>query len=406
MTIAEKITRAKADYDAVYEAGKAQGGGKPTLYGTYTIKEDAMGDNHWTTEILEGKGVNAYFYDPRIKEYVNLEIADFFIGPTNEGVYWKTTFDENGLCFATDLYYEYQEWTSSIRDINDSSIESTPLPDAKGRLITFTEPTVVSEQFYNRFKEIADTSEDIFGEGYDKAFGEVEYLNDELATSLYGGDTGYRGYYDEFWDKYQNNGNRTNYLYGFAGGGWTPQTLKPKYKIEPTGNMGISMFYLCGYANGQDVINFETIADKFDFSQMQNADNLFYSARIENIYADISNATSANSAFNCGYGAAFKNVRLKVSSLLVKANNMFDYASSLVNLIFEDSIISISLNLQWSTKLSKASITSIINALSTTTTGLSVTFSKTAVESAFGSTTSAEWTSLIGTRSNWTISLV
>jgi tetrahydromethanopterin S-methyltransferase subunit B len=239
-------------------------------------------------------------------------------------------------------------------------------------------------------------------EGVDK----VEALNDELATSLYGGDTGYRGYYDEFWDKYQNNGNRTNYLYGFAGGGWTPQTLKPKYKIEPTGNMGISMFYLCGYANGQDVINFETIADKFDFSQMQNADNLFYSARIENIYADISNATSANSAFNCGYGAAFKNVRLKVSSLLVKANNMFDYASSLVNLIFEDSIISISLNLQWSTKLSKASITSIINALSTTTTGLSVTFSKTAVESAFGSTTSAEWTTLIGTRSNWTISLV
>lgn len=63
-------------------------------------------------------------------------------------------------------------------------------------------------------------------------------------------------------------------------------------------------------------------------------------------------------------------------------------------------------DIHWSTKLSKASITSIIAHLSTTTSGLSVTLSKTAVETAFGSTTSTEWTTLIGTRSNWTISLV
>ena len=62
-------------------------------------------------------------------------------------------------------------------------------------------------------------------------------------------------------------------------------------------------------------------------------------------------------------------------------------------------------NVSQCTKLSKASITSIIDHLSTTTSGLTVTLSKTAVTSAFGSTTSEEWLNLIATRSNWTISL-
>jgi hypothetical protein len=61
------------------------------------------------------------------------------------------------------------------------------------------------------------------------------------------------------------------------------------------------------------------------------------------------------------------------------------------------------LNLKDSTKLNKASIESIISVLSTTTTGLSITLSKTAVNNAF---TTDEWNALIGTRTNWTISLV
>lgn len=63
-------------------------------------------------------------------------------------------------------------------------------------------------------------------------------------------------------------------------------------------------------------------------------------------------------------------------------------------------------DIHWSPKLSKASITSIIEHLSTTTSGLTVTLSKTAVENAFGSTESTEWTTLISSKSNWTISLV
>lgn len=35
---------------------------------------------------------------------------------------------------------------------------------------------------------------------------------------------------DRFWDIYQQNGERTNYEYAFAGKGWTNDTFKPKHK--------------------------------------------------------------------------------------------------------------------------------------------------------------------------------
>ena len=74
--------------------------------------------------------------------------------------------------------------------------------------------------------------------------------------------------------------------------------------------------------------------------------------------------------------------------------------------------IKIDIDLHWSTKLSKASITSIMGALSTTASGKTLTLSRTAVEVAFSTMegvtngmTSKEWQDLADTRPNWTISL-
>ena len=84
-------------------------------------------------------------------------------------------------------------------------------------------------------------------------------------------------------------------------------------------------------------------------------------------------------------------------------NGAFDTCNSLENLTIEGTIGQNGLNLQWSTKLSRASIESIANALSSTTSGLSITLSKTAKEAAF---TDTEWADLIATKSNWTINLI
>ena len=43
-------------------------------------------------------------------------------------------------------------------------------------------------------------------------------------------------WYDTYWDSFQDNGNRRNYMYGFAGTGWTPTTFKPKYPIIAVGD--------------------------------------------------------------------------------------------------------------------------------------------------------------------------
>lgn len=65
--------------------------------------------------------------------------------------------------------------------------------------------------------------------------------------------------------------------------------------------------------------------------------------------------------------------------------------------------IKLSLDIHWSVELTRASIESIMEHLSTTTSGLSVTFSQDAVNNAF---TTEEWTALADTRKNWTINLV
>lgn len=97
-----------------------------------------------------------------------------------------------------------------------------------------------------------------------------------------------------------------------------------------------------------------------------------------------------------------------------KYTNTFQYSYVLEHMIVEGTIAQNGFNVRWSTNLDKESITSIINALSTTTSGLTVTLSKTAVNNAFGidvddPTTypeGSEWYELRHSRDNWTVNFV
>ena len=82
----------------------------------------------------------------------------------------------------------------------------------------------------------------------------------------------------------------------------------------------------------------------------------------------------------------------------------FDGCTNLKDISF-DGIVGQKLNMK-SCPLSKASIASVVNALSGTASGMTVTFKESAVTDAFGSTTAQEWLDLTATKSNWTISLV
>jgi hypothetical protein len=155
----------------------------------------------------------------------------------------------------------------------------------------------------------------------------------------------------------------------------------------------------------------ELTYDMLDMSNITSSGQvyaMFQNATFQSIEIDLSGLSGTfNNVFQCNNGGRIHNIRLRVNAATF--SNCFNNMTMLETLIFEDgsTIGGNGFNVQWSTKLSKASITSVVNALSSTTSGLSVTFSKTAVNNAFsGGSTGAEWTALANTKSNWTINLV
>ena len=238
----------------------------------------------------------------------------------------------------------------------------------------------------------------------------IERLNEQLEQTLYGADTGGKSYYDTFWDNLQDNGSRRDYQYMFDKG-WNDTIFKPKYDII-FGNsyQGAQVFWNSGIQDLKGILESQGVSlvttDATRFLQ------LFQNSKITNIPTiDMSNGTeSSGYAFS---SSAIKNIDKIISSEnTIYESTCFNGASALTHVIF-DGTIGTTLNIKWSTELDTESIVSIIEALSPTTSDLSVTLSKTAVNSMVFPITSEKtnitynnWDELAGTKTNWTISLV
>ena len=217
--------------------------------------------------------------------------------------------------------------------------------------------------------------------------------------------------YDKFWDSFQRNGNRVNYEYGFGGEGWNDETFKPKYDIKPT--QSTYMFSNCGIT---DMITaLKNAGVTFDFSQVKDTSYLAFNSSITRFPTiDTSSRPNINHFFMGNKNLEYiEKVILKSDGSQTFNDYSFKDNPKLKEIRFEGVIGKSGFNIKDSTLLSKASITSIINALSTTTSGLTVTLSQTAVNNAFETSTgsadgstSQEWLNLKATKSNWTISLV
>lgn len=263
------------------------------------------------------------------------------------------------------------------------------------------------EAVANKLREMSGTEEKIlFPQGYEKRIEDVY-------------ESGKQAEYDAFWDSFQQNGKRGNYMGAFGGMGWTIDTFKPKYPIILNGLIVADyMFYafnrISSADNEDDLFDFTEFNSKTDFSKSKRFTYTFANARIKNLYVDCSSAAEITWAFSSDNGGYLDNLTLKVTPTTTRFVGAFQYQSHMKNLTFtEDSEIAASIDFQWSTKLTHDSVVSIINALSSTTTGLSVTISKTAVNKAFETSTgakdgstSAEWLALVATKTNWTINLV
>ena len=249
-----------------------------------------------------------------------------------------------------------------------------------------------------KLQTIAENEQRVFDAGYAK--GQAEGGDTSTAYDE-GFEAGKKAEYDAFWGFYQLNGERGTLDFFFAGNGWSNNCFPPKYDMKPV--RANSMFVMTGITGDLvELLNSRGVA--LDFSNCTMVHQLFANANgITRIgVMDFSKVTYGSQWF-INTKKLVTIDKLIVSETTVTPSSAFESCEALINLTVEGVIDKNGWNLKWSTKLSKASITSIINALSTTTSGLTVTLSKAAKEAAF---TADEWEALEQTKKNWTISLV
>ena len=237
---------------------------------------------------------------------------------------------------------------------------------------------------------IAENEQKVYNAGYEK--GKAE-----------GG-----SYYDDFWDAFQNNGTRTDYGGAFSNG-WNDEAFNPKYDliISSAG----SMFRNSGITQLAKKLKDKGL--KFDTSQLTGAGavQMFQSAKIKDVpVVDLSNVTYQSHTFS--YSNIETIERVILGDKVTSVGSPFVYMIYLKHCIFDGVLAFSGLDLKDSKLLDKESITSLINILSTTTSGLSVTLSLTAVNKAFetseganNGSTSTEWQTLENSKQNWTINL-
>ena len=196
------------------------------------------------------------------------------------------------------------------------------------------------EIYYNAFEDGKASSG---GDGYEEGF-----------------EAGKQDEYNAFWGGFLMNGNRNDFRYAFAyTEGWTDETYNPNNEIIIRGS---------GNSFRMFMYNSNITDTKVPIAFLKNANGTGYGE----ISSSFSNCTS------------LRIIRKIIVDETTRFTTAFDNCTSLKELYIEGVIAQSGFDVHWSTKLNKASITSIINALSTTTTGLSITLSLAAVNKAFG----------------------
>lgn len=231
---------------------------------------------------------------------------------------------------------------------------------------------------------------------------ETERLNNHVSGAAYDRafEAGRKAEYDAFWDSIYGADGKISGVATFAGKAWNHNTLNPPRKITLLDNCYCA-FYNCGFDG--------SIAGIIDFADVTAATSMFTYSKVSEIGAlDLTGVETLGGTFS---NSNIKSIQKLVVSQNVKYIDTFYKCLNLTSVVFEG-YIGNNIDLSYS-PLNKASLTSIINALSTTTTSLTVALRLSAVNTAFETSpgaadgsTSDEWLALAATKPNWTISLI
>lgn len=168
--------------------------------------------------------------------------------------------------------------------------------------------------------------EDGYWMGWDAGYSDGEsagYSNGMLE----GFDAGKQAEYDSFWDAYQQNGNRTSYVYAFAGQAWTDEIYNPKYP----------------------------------FIVISNSNGMFTLSKLTNVKQPVDIRGASGQYFNIFNTSEIVTIPKLIVSESTSFSGDFDNCRKLQNITFEGTI-GRDINLQWS-PLTGESVYSIIFAL-------------------------------------------
>ena len=275
----------------------------------------------------------------------------------------------------------------------------------------------------DKLTTIADNQQKVYDTGYEKG-------------NQTGYDAGRNDEWSDFWDAFQDYGKRTRYLGAFSG--WTTDAFRPKYDITFPGvrsDLEAHNLFAASKITGSLTEILDKYGVKIDFSNLTNIHEIFSNCSFSEITLYAPKAKSGYGPF--GWSQKLETINLTLSDDF-EYSSTFAACHKLKNLTIGNKITKKGFDVQHATELSKESILGkeateeqietgtnlvllkdkyyyggIFGALSDTTTALTVTLSKTAVNNAFETakgnadgSTSEEWAALIATKQNWTISLV
>ena len=232
---------------------------------------------------------------------------------------------------------------------------------------------------------------------------------------------------NDMWASITQNNKREVYDRGFSQWSIREETFRPPHTLR-VGGVSSQMFYnavlhesLPEYESRPiDAQKYEdeTGRPMFDTSLATRLDYFNNPGVFSTLgVIDVTRCTTSVSLTQFCSTNTFVDYLRSIKKLLVSADTYFDttmfrYCSGLTHCVFEGTIGKGGLNLSFCTSLDYESIMSIFRSLSSTTSGLTVTLSRTAVNKAFETspgandgTTSQDWNDFVASRSNWTISL-
>lgn len=171
-------------------------------------------------------------------------------------------------------------------------------------------------------------------------------------------EAGKKAEWNEFWDVFQDNGNRRDYSTAFKGSNFNQKTFRPKYDLICSEVS--AMFQRSSSIDLAGTLY--SLGLTLDISAAPSLLQMFQGSGCTRIpVLDARNATSMSYAF--GSNAEVREIeKLMISEKMTSFSSAFSGAAKLEKLIIEGTI-SKNFDVHWSTLLSHESLISILNAL-------------------------------------------